>query len=48
MFGLFDHPESSSTEQGWGKVCKRWALLGEMLYSFDRGLRMHANGILKY
>ena len=38
VFGSFDHPELSSTEQGWSKVCKCWAMLGEMLYSFDGGL----------
>ena len=38
IFGSFDHPELSSTEQGWANVCKYWELLGEMLYSFDRGL----------
>ena len=38
MFGSFDYPELSITEQGWAIVCKCWALLREMLYSFDRSL----------
>ena len=39
MFGSFDHREVSSTEQGCVKASICWALLGELLYSFDWRLR---------